>query len=181
MIAKTVSSVELELTYLAKAIPVEIKDVQPTRVVDIYVPEITGVHPRLRLRQKGEKYEITKKIPVNSADASVQKELTIPLNKGEFKALSSASGKRVVKDRYKVVIGGTNAEVDVFREGLKGLIVIDFEFSSKVRKEAFMPPEVCLADVTQETFIAGGSLAGKTLSDIKSQLAKYAYRPIVHF
>jgi len=181
MMAKTVSSVELELTYLAKAIPVEIKGTQPIRLVDIYIPDITGIHPRLRLRQKGGEYEITKKIPVNPNDVSVQKELTIPLNEEEFKALSNVSNKKVVKDRYKAVISGTNAEVDVFRGGLEGLIVIDFEFSNKIRKGAFTPPEVCLADVTQETFIAGGSLAGKTLSDIRSQLAKYAYKPIDHF
>ena len=51
---------ELELTFLAKELPDGIKTVEPTRIVDVYVPDIPE-HSHLRLRQKGEKYEITKK------------------------------------------------------------------------------------------------------------------------
>ena len=54
---------ELELTYLAKEIPNEIQNIQPTRIIDLYIPD-TVEHAHLRLRQKGEKYEITKKTPV---------------------------------------------------------------------------------------------------------------------
>lgn len=51
---------ELELTFLAKELPAEIKAMEPTRIVDVYVPD-TPEHSHLRLRQKGEKYEMTKK------------------------------------------------------------------------------------------------------------------------
>ena len=51
---------ELELTFLVKRIPDEIKSVEPVRIVDIYIPD-TSEHSHLRLRQKGEKFEITKK------------------------------------------------------------------------------------------------------------------------
>lgn len=51
---------ELELTYLAKEIPNEIQNIQPTRIIDLYIPD-TVEHAHLRLRQKGEKYEITKR------------------------------------------------------------------------------------------------------------------------
>ena len=54
---------ELELTFLAKALPQDIKTVRPTRIVDVYIPD-TPEHSHLRLRQKGDKYEITKKMPV---------------------------------------------------------------------------------------------------------------------
>lgn len=62
---------ELELTFLAKELPQEIKTVKPTRITDIYIPD-TPEHSHLRLRQKGERYEITKKIPVTEGNASEQ-------------------------------------------------------------------------------------------------------------
>jgi len=62
--------------------------------------------------------------------------------------------------------------------GLKGLVLIDFEFSDEATMRSFTPPEVCLADVSQEAFVAGGVLAGKTYDDIASQLLTYNYEPL---
>lgn len=170
-----VESVELELTYLAAKLPNEINGVTPVRLKDVYVPDLDGVHPRLRLRKKGDKYEVTKKVPLVEGDASAHSEMTIPLVKDEFVALESVSNKIVEKDRYKVTIDGHEAEVDVFVGNLEGLVVIDFEFDSEESKNVFIAPDVCLADVTQEMFIAGGKLAGKSYEDIKSELDRFEY------
>ena len=168
---------ELELTFLAKELPQDIKTVRPTRIVDIYIPD-TPEHSHLRLRQKGDKYEITKKMPVTEGNASEQIEQTIPLTKEEFIALSSCSKKRVVKDRYNVAIEGKMAEIDVFTYELKGLVLIDFEFSTENEKSTFKIPDIALANVTQEEFIAGGLLAGKTYNDIAPELERFNYQPI---
>ena len=168
---------ELELTFLAKALPEGIEKVTPTRIVDIYIPD-TPEHSHLRLRQKGEKYEITKKMPIAEGDASEQIEQTIPLTKEEFVALSSCSKKRVAKDRYKMLVDGKMAEIDVFVDDLKGLVLMDFEFDTVDKKSAFEMPSVALADVTQEDFIAGGLLAGKTYDDIAPELERFNYEKI---
>lgn len=39
-------------------------------------------------------------------------------------------------------------------------------------------PEFCLADVTQDAFIAGGMLAGKSFKDIEKDLGKFNYQKI---
>ena len=169
--------IELELTYLAATMPEEVKGATPRRILDVMIPE--GVaHPHLRLRQKGKKYEITKKQPVIDGDASKQTEITIPLEKVEFEALIPASQLRVVKDRYNVHIDGFPAEVDVFRGKLEGLVLIDFEFNTERAKADFRMPQVALADVTQEDFIAGGMLAGKSYDDISSDLARFNYKKL---
>ena len=173
-----VESVEQELTYLAASVPTEIYGVFPTRLKDVYIPDTDGIHPRLRLRRKGEEYEITKKIPLTEGDASAHIEMTIPLTKDEFISLEKTSNKTVEKDRYKVVIDGFEAEVDVFVGDLEGLIVIDFEFNSDEAKNAFAPTQVCLADVTQEMFIAGGKLAGKKYADIIPELQRFNYKAL---
>lgn len=168
---------ELELTFLAKELPKNIKTVKPTRIIDIYIPD-TPKHSHLRLRQKGDKYEMTKKMPIVEGDASEQIEQTISLTKDEFIALSSCSKKRVAKDRYNVEIEGKVAEIDVFIGDLKGLVLMDFEFNTIAEKSAFKIPSVALADVTQEDFIAGGLLAGKTYNDIASELERFNYRRV---
>lgn len=170
--------VELELTYLVRQLPVEVTGVTPMELTDIYVPEDSS-RPRLRLRKKGNEYEITKKVPVSIDDLSNQTEQTIPLTPDEFKALAASSKRQVRKDRYRVVISGRSAEVDVFKDALNGLVLIDFEFSNAKDMRNFTPPRCCLADVTQELFVAGGQLAGATYKDIESDLNRYNYTKIV--
>ncbi len=168
---------ERERTFLAKELPQEIKTTEPTRIVDIYIPD-TPAHSHLRLRQNGKTYEITKKTSVAAGDASEHIEQTIPLTEEEFAALSRCSAKRVAKDRYRVVIDGILAEIDVFIEDLAGLVLIDFEFDTEDEKDNFIPPSIALADVTQENLIAGGLLAGKTYDTIAPELARFCYKKL---
>ncbi|HSX32479.1 MAG TPA: hypothetical protein VLF43_04395 [Candidatus Saccharimonadales bacterium] len=170
--------VEYELTYLAREIPIEIRQAQPLRMVDFYVPEDQALHPHLRLRRKGKGYEITKKLQVTEGDASVHTEQTIPLDQTEFESLSSGHSRIVEKDRYEVIINGRPAEVDIFSGKLTGLVMIDFEFLSEADKQAFTPPSCCLADVTQAEFVMGGMLSGKSYDDISTKLTELGYQPL---
>jgi len=43
----------------------------------------------------------------------------------------------------------------VFEGALAGLVLIDVEFTDEATKEAFVAPSFCLANVTQESFVAG--------------------------
>lgn len=169
--------VEYELTFLAKATPAGIKGAIGELIRDVYVPD-TAEHAHLRLRQRGESYVITKKVPVHDTDSSEQTEETIPLTKEEYDALATCSTKVVAKRRYKVVINGYPAEVDVFEEQLAGLVEIDFEFGSSDEKALFVVPDVCLADVTQEEAFAGGYISGRSYSDIEPVLDKYGYKKL---
>lgn len=168
-------TLELELTYLAAVIPEAINDVQPIAMEDTYFPEDPEVHAHLRLRAKNERYEITKKTMVDDGDASAHVETTIPLETSEYLALASASMRKISKDRYRVNIDGYPAEVDVFKGVLRGLVLIDFEFQSYEEKANFTPPDVCLTDVTQEEFLAGGVLSGKSYEDIQPYLVRLGY------
>lgn len=179
IISKTVpSAIEMELTFLAREIPKEIVGVTPQFMMDTYIPDMG--HAELRVRQKGNKFEITKKTPIFGGDGStkIMKEMTIPLTKSEFEALSSSGKRKVSKYRYNVTIDGFPAEVDIFQGSLKGLVMIDFEFSDMSKRHAFKVPPVCLADVTREIFKAGGVLAGKSYSDIESDLSRFNYKPL---
>jgi len=165
--------IELEKTYLAKSLP---KLEKGKDMIDIYIPTETR-HPVLRIRKNGEKFEMTKKYPVVEGDSSKQYEFTIPLTKEEFEELSnSLKGKRIHKIRYNYENDGRVAEVDVFQDNLKGLVVVDFEFENESDKDKFQMPDFCLADVTQEEFLAGGMLCGKSYEDIQDKLKRYNYK-----
>lgn len=166
---------EFELTFLAKFIPPEVEKSKVEPIVDFYIPGSDN-NPHLRLRRRGNVYEITKKTPVDPKDVSYQTEQTIPLTKEEFEALAKIEdSRRVAKDRYQVILDSYPAEVDIFTGDLSGLVMIDFEFSSLAEKANFRAPECCLVDATQSYIIAGNHLAGKRYEDIEAGLKELGY------
>ena len=170
-------AIELERTFLAKYLPDGLEQCDRKEILDIYIPTESR-HPTLRIRKNGKKYEITKKEPLKD-DPSEMKEETTTLTKEEFDELNkSLIGKRVRKFRYYYPYNNRTAEVDVFQDLLKGLIVVDFEFDSIDDKNNFQIPEFCLIDITQEEFIAGGMVCGKSYSDIEENLRVLGYEKI---
>ena len=168
--------IELERTFLAKEIPKDIKSFTPREIIDIYIPKST--HMDLRIRKNGNKYEITKKQPIKDGDASIQEEHTIPLEKEEFNVLSNVQGKKSRKIRYFKDYGHYTLEVDVYQDSLLGLVLVDFEFKTEKEKDSFKMPDFCLVDVTQEIFIAGGMLAGKSYKDLEPRLKEFNYKKL---
>ncbi|MCK4524913.1 MAG: hypothetical protein KAU07_00550 [Candidatus Andersenbacteria bacterium] len=169
--------IELEKTYLVKKLPENLKDCKFKEIIDVYIPKDSD-HPKLRLRKNGDKFEITKKEPVNEGDASHQEEQTIKLTEIEFDALNGLEGKRVRKLRYYFDYSGRTAEVDVFQDALKGLVIVDFEFVTIEEKDKFEMPDFCLTDITQELFTAGGIICDKSYEDIEDDLNKFSYQKL---
>ncbi|MCH7883106.1 hypothetical protein IIA95_01680 [Patescibacteria group bacterium] len=170
--------IELERTYLAKYLPEGIKNCKAEDFIDIYFPK-THIHPKIRVRKRGDKYEITKKQPVTAGDASRQEEQTIILNESEFKEFEKLDGKKTHKMRYYYTYQGMPAEIDVFQRALNGLVLIDFEFKTVEEKNHFIMPSFCLVEVTQEEFIAGGMICGKSYKDIEDKLNTFHYSKIL--
>lgn len=163
--------IELEKTFLAKYVPEGVK--RKHEIVDIYLPKARE-HPVLRLRKKDDEYLLVKKKHVDK-DVSEQKEETINLSEEEYNELAKLEGKRLRKIRYTYYVNGRVADIDVFKDKLEGLILVDFEFDNKEDKENFTTPDFCLKDVTDEKFIAGGMLCGKSYEDIRPELEKHGY------
>jgi CYTH domain-containing protein len=46
--------------------------------------------------------------------------------------------------RYQYLVRKTIAEIDIFQDHLKGLILIDFEFETIEEKKSFIVPDFCL-------------------------------------
>lgn len=169
--------IEREKTFLAKYLP-DLSSCESKEMVDTYIPE-NAPHPIVRIRKQGDSYMITKKSPVDES-ASTQTEQTIPLTKDEYDALSLVSKKQIEKVRYYYPFNGRMVEIDVFQGDLVGLVLVDVEFESSDDMEAFPIPEFCLVDITEEKFIAGGMLAGKSYADIEEKLKEFGYKPLIY-
>jgi len=178
---------ELENTYLLKELPKGfLEDIKKwtnkvikwsKEIIDIYIP-YDSKHPKIRLRKNGDKYELTKKTPTTEWNASIQKEETIVLSKKEFQTFSKIEWKKVEKIRYYYNYNDSQiAEIDIFTWDLKWLIVIDFEFNNEEEKDKFEKPDFCLADITQDDFIAWWMIAWKKYSDLEEILQWYWYLP----
>lgn len=171
--------IEIEKTYLVKYLPDGLENCQSKEIFDIYLPNESR-HPAIRIRKSGNKYELTKKSMVDPNDASHLLEENIPLEQTEFDCLKDVpNGLKLRKIRYLYDYQGHTAEIDVFQDGLKGLILADFEFSAKDVKDEHKLPDFCLADVTQEEFIAGGKLCGKKYEDIEKDLERFGYKKLI--
>ena len=157
--------IELERTFLVKFLPPQVKEARSKEMVDIYYPN-SSAHPTIRLRKNGERYELTKKEPIEG-DTTRMLEQTIELRKNEFDEFSKLSGRKLEKIRYYFPYDGLTAELDVFQGDLKGLVLADFEFASQKEKESFQMPVFCLAEVNHEERLAGGMLGGKKFEDIQ--------------
>jgi adenylate cyclase len=171
------ADLEIELTYLARQIPVDIVSAAGQELVDIYVPEDVDF-PQLRIRKKDNQYEITKKSPLKHGDLSAHYEETILLNEAEYQVLSQVSSRKLEKRRFSSSAGSYTIELDIFHGDLTGLVLIDFEFKTMDDKAAFTPPAFCLLDVTQEKLILGSHLAGKSYADIEPMLEEFGYKPL---
>ena len=156
-------------------LPKDLESFPSKEILDIYIPENVE-HPVLRIRKKGTVCEITKKQPIKDGDSSEQEEHTIRLDVEECKSLLTVKGKKVRKIRYDYLYDGLKAEIDVFQDELKGLVLVDFEFVQADNKNAHALPEFCLIDITQDEIFAGGMLCGKKYADIEDHLKSLGYQ-----
>lgn len=169
--------IELERTFLLKYKPEGLEKCKSKEISDIYFPQ-SAEHPILRLRKRGDDFEITKKSPIKGNDSSEQSEYTIILSEEEFKEFSKLEGKKLRKIRHYYPFRDRTAEIDIYLDKLQGLCVVDFEFKTNEDKDAFLMPEFCLCDITQEKTFAAGLLAGKDYKDIELFLDRFNYKKI---
>lgn len=163
--------IEIEKTFLVKNIPF---DLSPFLSEIIHQGYISSTSSPLRIRQKGSKFELTKKIPLKEGDFSSAEEINIDLTKYEFDKLWPLVERSLEKIRYRIPLtNNLTAELDVYQGNLKGLMFVEVEFSSENEMNHFIPPTWFGVDVTQEDFSANSFLAGKSFEDIKSFIKIY--------
>jgi CYTH domain-containing protein len=145
----------------------------------VYFP-VHVQHTHLRIRRSGDDYELTKKTSLDPNGQGQQREENIALSAEEYQSLSKGESRTVSKVRYYMPYQGHTAVVEIFTGKLEGLVTVEAEFDTVAEKDAFLMPDFCLADITQDEAFAGGVLAGKSYDDVSAMLARYHYKRL-HF
>jgi CYTH domain-containing protein len=134
---------EIERKFLVSRLPEPLK---PHKSVSIRQGYITvGEAQEIRLRHKEDRYFLT----VKEGKGLTRKEVEVELNAPQFARLwPLTQGKRLEKVRHRLVIGDSVLEVDVFRDDLDGLNLVEVEFASTTAAKDFRPPEWFGKEVT---------------------------------
>lgn len=141
-----------------------------TKMKDIYVPNGLA-HKDLRLRQKGDKFMITRKRPVKNGDTTTMLETTIELSEDEFNAMSQGIETSVEKERYLVDVSEWRGELDIFQGRHTGLVVVEFEFQNDADLADFEAnAKLDLLDITNIEWLAGGRLAEIDSQNLKEKI-----------
>jgi len=160
--------IEIEKTFLVKQVSDNLPSYKLNKIKQGY---ISNSPSPLRIRQKDNKFEITKKLPLNPGNFSAAEEINIPLTEFEFNKLWSLVERCLEKDRYNIPIGDNLiAELDIYKGDLEGLSVVEVEFVSEEQMNSFKPLEWFGKDITQEDFSSNSFLAGKKFEEIKQYL-----------
>lgn len=160
---------ENELSYLVKAMPT-LDGMEKDEISQHY---LTPRPNSVRLRQRGQIYEMAQKTKTVAGDASRKIENNILVDKRIYDELLPLSLRSLTKTRYYLPLaGGLTAELDVFHDDLDGLVMVEVEFPNEEARTSFVPPDWFGRDVSQEDWSSNSYLAGKTFIELEGLLNK---------
>lgn len=137
---------EIERKYLVKRLPADLSNHISVAIQQGYLI-ITEDGTELRVRQKTDRYFQT----IKHGEGLQRVEIEIELDRRQFEALwPHTDGRRVVKTRYKIPLGHHTLELDVFKEALAGLYLVEIEFASVEESRQFEAPVWFGKEVTED-------------------------------
>lgn len=148
-------SSEIERKFVLDGLPSRLADRKGVAISQGYLTN--GEGPEIRLRRAGEATLLT----VKTGDGKIREEVEVALTPELFKTLwPLTAGRRIAKTRLREPLGeDLIAEVDVYGEGLSGLVVAEVEFDSEQRSREFEPPSWLGREVTENPRYANRELA----------------------
>jgi CYTH domain-containing protein len=132
---------------------------------------------RLRLRwaefpDGRREIKLTQKVPVARPGATQGLLTNTYLSPAEYEVLATLPARVLSKSRLSVPPLG----VDVFEGRLRGLVLAEAEFTSDEEARSFLPPAVCVAEVTDDERFTGGRLVRASRRELLGWLAEYGLR-----
>ena len=110
----------------------------------------------VRVRDEDGAYAIT----VKGGNGASRTELQAPIDADSFRRLwRLTQGKRIEKVRYRIPLGESTVELDVYRGKLRGLMTAEVGFDSGRAMRRFQPPDWLGREITGRPEYANSSLA----------------------
>ncbi len=154
--ARPTSTIERERKFVIDAIPTGIDLSDRTEMRQGYL--VTGEHASVRVRDAGPKgCTLDGQGRWRGAERT---ELEWAIDREQFDAAwPHTEGRRVVKVRYRIPLDDHVIELDVFGDGLEGLVFAEVEFDSSEALVAFEPPPWFGREVTDDGRYTNAALA----------------------
>lgn len=133
---------EIERKYLVKKIPSNLDQYESKKIAQGYL----CTEPVVRIRRSNNDYYMTYK----GDGLMVREEYNLPLTEEAYTHLRpKIDGLLIAKTRYLIPLNDKlTAELDIFEEDLKGLVIVEVEFDSIEEANAFTSPDWFGEDVT---------------------------------
>ena len=143
---------EIEKKFVVKNMPSDLNKYQKKTIDQAY---LSVKDPVLRIRRSNDDYFLTYKSRLGLADsenlvALTVNEVELVLSKDVYHHLLEKVDYNIIeKTRYLIPLDGNlTAELDIFNGILKGLIIVEVEFSDQNEAKKFIPPSWFGEDVT---------------------------------
>jgi len=145
---------EIERKFLLSVVPPGMDTNTGTRIRQGYL--CNAGEKSVRVRDKGGHFYLTCKAGIGIA----RQETEVQITAEQFDALwPMTQGARIAKTRYLHPVGDWTAEIDIFKEALAPLMLVEVEFTSQQAAETFTPPAYFGRDVTLDARYLNASLS----------------------
>jgi adenylate cyclase len=147
---------EIERKFLVAQLPDDL-DRHPSESIDQGYLTGSGEDPEIRLRRRGERTVLT----IKAGSGRTRQEEEIDLDGERFARLwPLTEGRQLRKRRHSIPLDSDLiAELDVYRDSLDGLEVVEVEFPSEQDADAFVAPAWFGAEVTGDERFSNRELA----------------------
>lgn len=135
---------EIEKKFLLKEMPAEREFLDCSELVQVYI----STDPVIRIRKKNDSHVLT----VKGEGLMAREEFELPLSSIQYeKLLEKASFHPIRKVRCRIPLDGELiAELDLFKDRLEGLAMVEVEFPTLEAAAAFSPPSWFGREVTED-------------------------------
>ncbi len=150
---------EIEQKFLVKYLPENLQQYECHRIEQAYL--CSGI--TFRIRKIDEQYIFTYKRPTSSKNlVNINEEIELFLDKKSYDHLiCKKDGYIVKKKRYVIPLkSNLKAELDIFEERLKGLIIVEVEFLDEKEIFSFAKPDWFGENVSKRTEYTNSYLSG---------------------
>ncbi|MBQ7761071.1 MAG: CYTH domain-containing protein [Clostridia bacterium] len=145
---------EIERKFLVKEIPC-LDGCEKSEIVQGYI----SLTPETRIRKRDNQYYLTVKGEGDVVREETEKLVSEKEGKELFSKVESAL---IEKTRYLINIGSYIAELDIYKNRLQGLIVVEVEFETEADANSFVPPDWFGEDISKNKEYRNKVLAYKS-------------------
>lgn len=134
---------EIERKFLLRQMPSDLDLSMGVRILQGYLCLEPG--REIRIRSMARQYTMT----IKEGQGLVRRETEIALDPKQFEDLWQCTlGRRIDKMRYDYPWQGYTLSIDLYRDALEGLNVVEVEFASEAASAAFQAPSFAGDDIT---------------------------------